>query len=125
MFILTYQFPTSYHNLLSPLIDSLDPIRPYLYSSQPTYPIHIVLLPVTNIHITLHGHFYSNLVDIYTLLLAQVHGRYRVLDAELGESVKGGKGSRGRRMCGTVSIMTGKGQTGAGTIERQGRTSRS
>ena len=53
MFLLTYQIPTSYHNLFLPLIDSLDPIPPYLYSSQPIYPTHIVLLTVPHMGLPL------------------------------------------------------------------------
>ena len=113
MFILTFQIPTSYHNFFSTLIDSLDPIHPYLDSSQPTYPTHIVLLTVTHFYITLHCHFYSTHVNLYNLLLAQVHRRYRVLDAEViglrfrREGRRGRRGRRRRRGCGTGGIMTG------------------
>ena len=92
MFLFTYQVPKYYHNLFSPLIDSLDPIPPYLYSSQHIYLTHIVLLTVTNNYITLHGPFYIKHGNLYTLPLAHVHGLYRVLNAELFESGTGGRG---------------------------------
>ena len=95
MFLLTYQIPKYYHNLFSPLIDSLGSITLYLYSSQPIYLTHIVLLTVTNIYITLHGPFYIKHGNLYTLPLAHVHGLYRVLNAELFESGTGGRGGEG------------------------------
>ena len=74
VFLLTYQIPTSHQNLFSPLIDSFNPIPLYLYSSQPIYPTHILLLTVPHIYITLHGPFYSTHVNLYNLLISQVHG---------------------------------------------------
>ena len=82
-FLLTHQILTSSQNLFSPLIDSLDPISPLLYPSQPPYTTNILLLTVPHIYINVHGTLYSTKRNLYNLLLYWVHGHYKVLDAKV------------------------------------------
>ena len=70
-------------------------------------------------YITLHGPFYSTHIKIYNLLIAQVHGRYRVFDAEVvgswtrGRGIEGGVGGGRRR-------DIGAGTDGGGTDGESG-----
>ena len=63
--------------------------------------------------ITLHVPFYSTHVNIYNLLISQVHGRYRVFDAEVV-----GSGTQGRGIEGGVGVVQAALYQGT---DRQGR----